>query len=474
MEFLGETQSVCPVCLIRIPARKLKRGDTVYMEKVCPEHGPFQTVLWHGLPDYKEWGARLTDPLIFKHGSETDRGCPYNCGICSEHRQSTCCVLLEITSRCDPRCPVCFASSGGEAFSEPSHDEIGRWFDMLMEGGGPYNIQLSGGEPTSRDDVPQIIRLGREKGFVFFQLNTNGLRLARQPDYALELKEAGLDCVFLQFDGLRDETCMALRGRRLLELKLEAVENCSRAGLGIVLVPTLAPAVNRDEIGPVLRFALEHMPHVRGVHFQPLAYFGRYPAGLSGRLTIPELLREIERQTGGQMKTDDFQPGAAENPYCSFNGSFLLQPDGTLKPLKKREGSCCSGNSGSARRFVAKHWSAAEKTDIHRDEEPWSLDAFLDRMRQYTLAVSGMAFQDAWNLDLERLQSCHIHVAGSDRRLVPFCAYNLTGTDGRGLIGGASCENIASGRLDKGKARRLVPGRVAASESEPDAQAGEK
>ena len=64
-----------------------------------------------------------------------------------------------------------------------------------MAHGGPFNIQLSGGEPTLREDLPEIIWLGRQKGFTFFQLNTNGIRLAAEPDYAKSLKAAGLNTV---------------------------------------------------------------------------------------------------------------------------------------------------------------------------------------------------------------------------------------------------------------------------------------
>ena len=125
------------------------------------------------------------------------------------------------------------------------------------------------------DDLPEIVRLGRERGFSFFQLNTNGLRLASEPDYAAALREAGVSCAFLQFDGLRPASYEALRGRDISAEKLRAIDNCAAAGLPVVLVPTLAPGVNEDEIGGILRFALARGKALRGVHFQPVSYFGR-------------------------------------------------------------------------------------------------------------------------------------------------------------------------------------------------------
>jgi uncharacterized radical SAM superfamily Fe-S cluster-containing enzyme len=411
----------------------VKENGKVIMEKSCPDHGMFKTLLWNGPPDYESWARDHQPAELYRAHTGNERGCPFDCGICPDHKQNTCCVLLEVTSRCGLRCPVCFASSGGESGTDPDLDEISTWFDLLMESGGPFNIQLSGGEPTTRDDVPRIIRLGREKGFDFFQLNTNGLRLAKEPGYADELKTAGLDCVFLQFDGLDDDICIKLRGRPLLDEKLNAIDRCAEAGLGVVLVPTVVPGVNDRAIGAILDFAVSRLPDVRGVHFQPISYFGRYPgAPLSDmeRVTIPDMLRLIEAQTEGRMRASDFKPGGAESSYCSFSGSFLLAADGRLSVLGKK--TCCCGSAKKSREYVARRWRAAGR-GAGPDS---SFEDSLDRIKRYTLAVSAMFFQDAWNLDLDRLKYCYIHVLSPDRRLIPFCAYNLTDRGGNALYRG--------------------------------------
>lgn len=434
------TESVCPVCLKRIAALKERDGDRVFLCKICPEHGEFRTRIWNGPPDYDRWRRNRPEGSPTRAHTQEDRGCPYDCGLCPRHRQNTCCVLLEVTQRCNLGCPVCFASSGGDKAGDPAIEEIGGWYDLLLESGGPFNIQLSGGEPTVRDDLPALIRLGKRKGFPFFQLNTNGLRLAAEPGYAAMLKAAGLDCVFLQFDGLQDSTYTALRGRPLLREKLAALDACAKAGLGVVLVPTVAAGINDGEIGALLGFAVERLPAVRGVHFQPMSYFGRYPGEPGERITIPDMLRGIEAQSSGRMKADDFSPGSAENPCCSFHARYLLQPDGSLKALGKREESCCCGGDASrSREYVARHWSAAPLSGSRgslKEVEPRSLDDFIERTRQYTLTVSGMVFQDAWDLDLDRLRRCYIHVVSPDRRVIPFCAYNLTGAGGETLYRG--------------------------------------
>lgn len=484
---IGTTTSVCPVCLRPIPAEKVVGADgQIYLEKTCPDHGHWRTLIWEGdAESYAAWAARdCHTPPLLPFAKAAEKGCPNDCGLCTEHKQATCCTLLELTNRCNLACPVCFASAGQAAPHDLPLDEIARQYDHLMAHGGPYNIQLSGGEPTMRDDLAEIITLGREKGFSFFQLNTNGIRLAEEAGYAEHLAAAGLSTVFLQFDGLDDAIYRVLRGRPLKALKLAAIDNCRRAGLPVVLVPTLAKGVNDQALGEILDFALAHAPYVRGVHIQPMTFLGRNSMDPNAaRLTIPAVLRLIEAQTGGRMKADDFSGGGAESPYCSFHASYLKNGD-TLKALPKRQGSCCC-QSSETRETVAQQWSAkassaccgetpaqtescycgseqpaqtscygeasAQTESCCGGEAPAqtesccggapaddgfdtsSLDAFLAKAVENTFTVSGMVFQDAWNLDLERLQRCYICEVDSTHGMVPFCAYNLTDLDGKAL-----------------------------------------
>lgn len=302
-----------------------------------------------------------------------------------------------------------------------------------------------------RDDLDEIIKLGREKGFTFFQLNTNGIRIAEEPGYIRRLAEAGLNCVFLQFDGLSDETYQKLRGRPLAELKKKAISKCEAADIGVVLVPTLAAGVNTQEVGDILQFALDHMPVVRGVHFQPISYFGRFEdMDAEIRYTLPDLLRDIEAQTEGRMKVSGFSPGNAENAYCSFSGNFMKMQDGTIRSLNSEKSCGCGAEhvqpgaaSRKAQKFVARRWSSGRPKVKSADQkqsccQTGSLDDFLERIEQYTLAVSCMTFMDAWNLDLDRLRECYIHMISQKEKmdLVPFCAYNMTAADGRTLYRG--------------------------------------
>lgn len=444
-KILSTTESVCPECLARIPAVRVLEGEDVYLEKTCPRHGDFRTIIWRGKPAFTSWMRPKTPSFPKNPTTEVKDGCPFDCGLCGEHRQHTCSVLLEITQRCDLHCPVCFADAGRKPPPDMPISEIAAWYERLLGTGDSFNIQLSGGEPCLREDLPEIIRLGCSYGFSFFQVNTNGLRLARDASYLEELKKAGLSAVFLQFDGVQNATYQQLRGRDLLNDKIAVIEHCAELDIGVVLVPTLVPGINTQEIGEIIHLALAYMPAVRGVHFQPISYFGRYPENPSdkSRITIPEVIQVINEQTDGRINTASFCPPGCENAACSFHANFVLMPDGNLKALTYRNtnSSCCkpavaAEGAARTREFVAENWSSpAPNLDLPTagassfDE----MDVFLQRRRTHFFCISGMAFQDAWTLDLERLRDCCIHIAHPDGRLVPFCAYNLTSRQGQPL-----------------------------------------
>jgi len=457
----SDTESLCPVCLKRIKATRLLQGDEVSLTKICKLHGSFSTVIWRGEPSMADW-QRPKDPVHpdLCYGA-VEKGCPFDCGLCAAHEQIPCSVLIEVTDRCNLHCPVCFANSGSASEQEPSLERISWLLERAMASAGPSNLQLSGGEPTLRDDLPEIIQCARRVGYSFIQLNTNGLLLASDKSYAGKLHDAGLSSVFLQFDGVDDTTYRALRGRALLEEKLNAIRNCGENGLGVVLVPTVVAGVNTGSIGAIVRQALQMAPTVRGIHFQPMSYFGRFPRpeGNEGRFTLPELMRSLEGQTEGLVKVTDFSPPGCEHAHCSFHATYVRSAQGGLRAIGvTREDSCCSvgPTTGGVRKTVetvSRRWTmpptapffskqvAREESSCCGQNSPQivhldgalDLDLFLQEVATQSFTISAMAFQDADNLDMERLRGCCISVISPDGRLIPFCAYNLTARDGRSL-----------------------------------------
>lgn len=351
---------------------------------------------------------------------------------------------MEVTERCNLGCRFCFADSGRAASPDPELEVIRRCLEDLLERSGPVNLQLSGGEPTLRDDLPEIVALSRSLGFPFVQLNTNGLRLAGDPEFTDALQEAGLSSVFLQFDGVDQVVYEKLRGRPLLEEKTRAIDACGARRLGVVLVPTLVPSVNTDQIGGLIDFALKRVPTVRGIHFQPVSHFGRVPGDPEDkdRITLPEVMRAIRVQTDGRIVEEHLRPPGCENPACSFHGNFVVMPGGELRPRVPLQASGCCDRKGDAaegarkaRRFVSQFWSFPGSQAFPAPAGPslgeW--EPFIERVLSHSFSISAMAFQDAWNLDLERLRDCCIHVVQPMGRRVPFCAFNLSSREGRRL-----------------------------------------
>ena len=425
-ELIRRTRSVCPVCLKNLPAQLLRQPDGVItLEKSCPEHGPYSVPVWRGAMDFDLW-TQYAEPLPGEAGSR----CPENCGICGEHEVGTCCCLLEVTSRCNLRCRFCFAN-GGRPTEDPTLEEMKAAIrDIVRQCGEPL-LQLSGGEPTLRSDLPELVRYAKEAGCSYVQVNTNGIRLAKEPEYARKLAEAGLDIVFLQFDGTRDDIYEFLRGAPLLEIKKQAIRVCADLGMGVTLVPTVVPGVNNGNLGELIAFARSMVPGVRGIHFQPVSYFGRHPGQPDARqrYTLDQLMADISDQTG--IPVESFMPSRCDHPLCGFHANFLVNPAGGLRPLSSITHSAKSrGCAKDNREYVARHWMRhpSEPEPAGGFAEEMDFDTFLYRIRHGSLTLSAMAFQDAGNLNIERLHRCSLHVYNNGR-VKPFCANYLTKID---------------------------------------------
>ena len=437
---LMHTESLCPICLRKLDAYMTNEGKSTYMHKECPEHGVFKTVVWRGATVMREWIRTKERAYIQNPVTQVDQGCPFDCGLCSSHRQHTCTALIEVTSRCNLSCRFCFADALDAKSKDLSLKQLRFQFESILKVSGKCNIQLSGGEPTVRDDLADIIRIGVELGFPFIQVNTNGVRMAKDEAYVKSLKEAGLNSIFLQFDGIDDAIYETLRGKALFDVKCQAIENCRKFGIGVVLVPTIVPHVNTQSIGEIIRFGISHSPTVRGVHFQPVSYFGRIPQTPKDedRITLPEVMEHICEQTDHMISMQSMQPPGCENALCSFNGNYLIE-EGVLKPITKR--SCCSNESEKAevgaekaKAFVARNWSYHQP---NKEEKLSDWDKILSAIANNAFSLSGMAFQDAWNVNLERIKDCCIHVSTVEGKLIPFCMYNITNRGGESLYRGS-------------------------------------
>lgn len=420
-KILYHTISVCPSCLARIPAQVIERGGMIYMTKTCPEHGLSETLIWEddaaGYMSWLEDGG--VDPDSLPESAEEAERMMAESGFELESEVQPCSSALMTTNRCNMNCPVCFTRNHAESVYEPDLEECIRLIDFYKEKcGSDALLELCGGEPTVRKDLPEIAKAAKDRGFTYIQVNSNGKRLAASEKYCRELRAAGVTTVYLGFDGFDEKAFTAKYGENILAQKDRAITNCAAADIAVVLVPCVIPGANDDQLGKIIDYAIERTPVVRGVYFQPVSYFGIYPRDKVNRITIPEVIRRLEEQTGGRVKGRDFLPGAYESAPCSFQATYLVGNDGKLSPLNRR----------------------------HKREAP--LDAY-KKIRQSTkllwtpsrqkvLFIGGMAFQDAGNIDLLRIRRCSVQIIGRDGRMIPLCSKYLTDTEGNKLHPGIS------------------------------------
>jgi uncharacterized radical SAM superfamily Fe-S cluster-containing enzyme len=269
---------------------------------------------------------------------QTREGCPFDCGICENHETGTILANIDITDRCNLPCPICFADAG-DGINNPTLDQIENMMKALCaQRPVPCPaVQFSGGEPTMRDDLPEIVCLAKRMGFSQIQLATNGLRLAASLDLCKALVRSGLNTIYLQFDGVTPVPYRIMRGFNLLPIKIRAIEKLKMAGnSSIVLVPTIAKGVNDAQIGDIVRFAFTNMDTVKGVNFQPISFTGRIDREerVKNRITIPHLLELLEDQTDNEITREDFYPVPFVAPLSAAisAGIGLPQPTITAHP----------------------------------------------------------------------------------------------------------------------------------------------
>lgn len=475
MMVIKKTKSLCPECLDIVDAEVYEDQDKIMIKKECKEHGKFENTYWSNseiyyiASDYDYKGRGILNPQTPVEGD-----CPSNCGLCPEHESHTILGLIDVTNRCNLRCPVCFANAAvSKQLYEPSYEEI-RGMLRNLRNNKPVPapaIQYAGGEPTVRKDIVELVKLATEEGFTHVQIATNGIKIAKDPELPVKLKEAGLNTVYLQFDGVTEEPYIKIRSRNILSTKLEAIENCRKAGMGIVLVPTLVKGINHDQIGDIIRFAADNIDVIRGVVFQPVSFAGRTPSEEveNQRITIPDFEEYVEEQTESQIKVEDFYPASSVLPVSEFieamegepkvnftchphcgSATYVFIDGDELVPvtrfidvdrffnlLANSTDDMTNGGLVAKSKVLARATLQLPKT-ISLSKTPESLDIKnilikVFRERSYgalgdfhhkSLLISCMHFMDAFNFDHDRVKRCVIHYAVPDGRIIPFCAMN--------------------------------------------------
>jgi uncharacterized radical SAM superfamily Fe-S cluster-containing enzyme len=463
--YLGSTHSLCPHCRRLVDAKIITKGQRVYFRKRCPEHGVIDDFVCSDVAYYDRHEYSQPARLPRHFGTRTDQGCPYDCGLCPEHEQHTCIALVEITSNCNLQCPMCFAESGpgGKHLDYATYT---RMVDRLIHLEGIADVlQLSGGEPTLHPDLLAMVRYAYEKPIQAVMINTNGIRLARDPRLVAELATMRdrLE-IYLQFDGLDEASTTRLRGEALLDTKLAALEVLQQHNLRCTLVCTVDHNTNLHEVGAIVKFGLER-PGIRGISFQLASYCGRHvePGDLERRATMPDLVKGIVEQTGGLVAENDFYPLPCAHPNCHmmaylYRGGPTPVSISRIIDVKKHMDLIANSviyTPARAKQLVRAYLDQAGGCGCGPDgcgpADP-ALDEFVVKALAEKLNGADVfrltltAFLDVHNFDTRRVMKCCLAHLLPSGHMVPFCAYNTLYRDGHLTLPPLSEDAHAAGK----------------------------
>jgi 7,8-dihydro-6-hydroxymethylpterin dimethyltransferase len=439
--FLEYTKSICPVCKRVVDAEVNVRDNRVILRKRCPLHGPFEALVYSDAELYMgqlRFNKPGTLPLEFQ--TEVSDGCPLDCGMCPEHKQHACLAVVEVNSGCNLDCPICFADSGHQPDGfELTLEQVDFMLDRFVAAEGePEVVQFSGGEPTIHPRILDFIALAREKGIRSVMLNTNGIRLARDPRFAAQLAELRPH-VYLQFDGFELETHRAIRGKDLRADKTGALDACAQQGLTVTLVAAVERGVNEHEVGAIVRFGVGH-PAVRAVAFQPVTHSGRHVEfDPLQRLTNADVMKLVAAQVPEWFALDDFVPVPCCFPTCRSMSYALVDGD-TVVPftrlleiedyldyLSNRVIPDPTVRHALERMFSSSATPGAERGLLACESCGIDLAGELSHLEEKVFMIVVQDFQDAYTLNVRQLMKCCVVEITPDGRLIPFCAYNSVG-----------------------------------------------
>jgi len=441
-KLISYTQSLCPICIKPIPTKIIEKNNSIYLKKHCFEHGDQLEILEEDAEFYKSREGYNKPSTISKTQTKIAKGCPFDCGLCPDHEQHTCIGLIEVTPQCDLGCPVCFACAGsGEPLPLKKIEEM---MDFLQESESNEAeiLQISGGEPTTHPDILRIIGMAKDKKFKYVMLNTNGLRIARDEEFVKELSRftPGFE-VYLQFDGFDSKTYSYLRGRDIFSIKQKAIENLVKYKVPITLVATIEKGINDNELGKIVEFGIK-TKYIRGINFQPIAFFGRLKKehNIKDRITMTGIIKRIEEQTKGMIKKSDFIPLPCDidrvavtylyrnkdefipitrhlnikNYIQILDNTFAFDADKIMQNVKKNE-SCCDILG-----FLKEISPLIPPSFILKSEK--EKVEFVD---ENTFRISVTSFVDIYNFDMASIKRECVHIITPDLKRIPFSSFNM-------------------------------------------------
>ncbi len=481
-----KTESICPECGKHLEATVYEKDGKVMMDKTCPEHGKFTDVYWSDAKLYLKAEKFAKDGIGLKNPMDKSLKPGENVHIMVDGQRVdmlSCTALanLDLTNRCNMHCPICFANANDAGYVyEPDLATVCKMLDCLRaeEPIKCTAVQFAGGEPTVYPQFVEAIKAAKERHFAQVMVATNGLEFAHNYQFLKDSSAAGLNTIYLQFDGLTDDIYLRSRGRKMVAVKQAVIDNCIKLreetghSPSIVLVVTVVRGMNDNILGDILKFAMKNSRVIRGVNLQPVSFTGRMTREEidKGRITLTDVTKDIDEQTGYTTPDDWYPvPVVAEvsdyasivlgqnkvtftaHPHCGLATYLFVQDDGKVVPFPKfididKFAAGLGDIAKKAQDATFKKLTALKvkkllENSLIEENMPEGMDkstfinliiSIMSNRSKETLAkfswkmmyVGAMHFQDSFNYDVERVKRCAIHYVTPDCKVVPFCAYN--------------------------------------------------
>ena len=452
-----QTTSTCPTCLALVRADVTIRAGKVFFAKRCPTCGPSEALVSEDAGYYvRAYSFARAGTQPFEFAKKAEHGCPTDCGTCDDHEQHTCLPIVEVTDHCNLECPICIVNN--QYANHVSLDDFRKIVETMVRNEGRMeSLALSGGEPTSHPKILELIDIATRDEIGRVVVITNGLRLSRDRAFAEALKRKGA-YVGLQLDGFTADTHEKIRGRDLCREKERALAILEELDIPTQVIFVATRGVNEHQIGRVVELFLEK-DFIVSLNFQPAAYTGfgggAFAHDPMDRLTIPGVIKRVEEQTNGKLKTSDFFPLPCSHPQCVSLTYVLKLDDGSCMPFSRFVDFDRPERQNLLRSSATLPASAEVQDAMHDiihdvyarvdevEKGPQILKAlrrsldvmFPDRPvserekirigERQAKSIFLHAYMDRHDFDLERLRKCCHHYPQVDGRVMPACGFNM-------------------------------------------------
>lgn len=441
------TLSICHVCLKRVDAKIVFEDNNVYMLKRCKEHGNSKVLIADDIAYYKNIrNYNKPSETPYKFNTKTHYGCPYDCGLCSDHEQHSCLTVVEITDRCNLTCPTCFANSSPTHGRHRTLEEVKKMLDTIVENERePDVVQISGGEPTIHPQFFEILDYAKTLPIKHLMVNTNGITIAKDFEFVKRLASytPGFE-IYLQFDSLKKEVLESMRGANLVSIREQALAHLNELNLSTTLVMVVQKNLNDQFIGETIEFALKQKC-VRGVTLQPTQLAGRSDNfdNQTDRITLTEVRRKILEQTK-IFNADDLIPVPC-NPDALVMG-YALKLGGEVFPLTRYiNPTDLLDNSKNTIVYEQDEHLHSKMIELfstgnsveNASERLQSILCCLPQVNAPALSYDNlfrviiMQFVDAHNFDVRAIKKSCVHIINKDYKIIPFETMNLFYRDDR-------------------------------------------